>query len=70
MPGDYCKVPADVRLGRIITWIVVDPTGAAGSVIPENHAVIEHDDGTISVSPSLIMPGGWHGFLKHGIWSC
>ena len=68
-PGDYCKVPADVRLGRVITWLLVDPTGAAGSIIPENHTVVEHADGTITVSPSVVMPGGWHGWLRHGVWS-
>lgn len=67
-PGDYCMVPADVCLGRIITWLLVDPTGGAGSIIPENHTVTEHEDGTITVSPSLVMPGGWHGWLRRGVW--
>lgn len=67
-PGDYCKVPASVRLGRIITWLLVDPTGGAGSIIPENHTVTEHENGMITVSPSLVMPGGWHGWLRAGVW--
>ena len=67
-PGDYCKVPPNVRLGRIITWLLVDPTGGAGSIIPENHVVTEHADGTITASPSLVMPSGWHGYLERGIW--
>jgi len=39
------------------------------------HTVEEHEDGTITVSPSIRelgyqdMPDAWHGFLKHGVWS-
>lgn len=36
-----------------------------------DHTVIEHEDGTITVSPSILMDhgaGGWHGYLEHGIW--
>jgi len=35
------------------------------------HTVVEHDDGTITVSPSILISNGefeWHGFLKQGIW--
>jgi hypothetical protein len=35
------------------------------------HTVTEHDDGTITVSPSILCgnPGRqWHGFLEHGVW--
>jgi hypothetical protein len=68
-PGDYCKVPANVRLGRIITWLLVDPSDGAGSIIPENHVVTEHVDRTITVNPSLVMPSGWHGWLRAGVWT-
>lgn len=38
------------------------------------HQVVEHEDGTITVSPSILCSDGngghsWHGFLKQGIWS-
>jgi hypothetical protein len=36
-----------------------------------NHDVTEHEDGTITVSPSIrIMDGRgeWHGYLERGIW--
>ena len=69
LPGDYCKVPDGVLMGRKIIWLLVDPTGRAGSVIPENHTVVEHKDGSITCQPSLVMPSGWHGFLRHGVWS-
>lgn len=68
-PGDYCRVPDDAELGRAITWMVMDPTGHCGSIIPENHTFVEHDDGTVTFTPSLIMPGGWHGALRCGVWS-
>lgn len=33
----------------------------------------EHDDGTITVAPSINLHAsenvqGWHGFLEHGVW--
>ena len=39
------------------------------------HKVEEHDDGTITVSPSILIDCGeretWHGYLEHGVWrSC
>lgn len=33
------------------------------------HTVTEHEDGTITVSPSIFdAPDGWHGFLERGVW--
>jgi hypothetical protein len=37
------------------------------------HEVTKHDDGTITVSPSILVTDGaaghsWHGFLERGIW--
>lgn len=36
------------------------------------HEVTEHEDGTITVSPSILTfdENGprWHGFLEHGVW--
>lgn len=36
------------------------------------HRVVEHDDGTITVSPSIMVsqgqPDQWHGFLERGVW--
>ena len=39
------------------------------------HDVIEHDDGTISVSPSILITRydgdckiEWHGYLERGVW--
>ena len=39
------------------------------------HQVVEHEDGTITVSPSILVSyrwGGveysWHGYLEAGVW--
>lgn len=71
-PGDYCKLPpevADVYPGCEWVWLAVDPTGGALAITPKHHTVEEHDDGTITVSPSIVAPSGWHGFLRAGTWS-
>jgi hypothetical protein len=40
-----------------------------------NHQVVEHDDRTITVSPSILVTARWasveqtwHGFLERGVW--
>lgn len=68
LPGDYCLVPDGVHHGEKDVWYAVDPTGGAGAIIRANHVTTEHDDGTITCSPSLVMPSGWHGFLERGVW--
>lgn len=52
------------KLGK--AWLIRCPDGTCGSLAPETHTVTEHDDGTITVAPSLLMPSGWHGWLRHG----
>ena len=35
------------------------------------HKVVEHEDGTITVSPSILIQrhdGEWHGYLERGVW--
>lgn len=35
------------------------------------HDVTEHEDGTITVSPSILIDDGrsqWHGYLERGVW--
>lgn len=38
----------------------------------EFHNVVEHEDGTITVTPSIQVTAGngdtWHGWLEHGVW--
>jgi hypothetical protein len=68
-PGDYCKVPDGVDPRGNGWWYIVDPTGGAGALDPAIHTITEHEDGTVSVTPSIVAPLGWHGFLNHGVWS-
>ena len=62
--GDYGKGPDGVWRAR--------PFGASlGSL--EAHEVKEHEDGTITVSPSVLISQGaglpeWHGYLEGGVW--
>jgi hypothetical protein len=48
-----------------------DPTGAIGRA--SKHEITECEDGTVTVSPSILATSGehghdWHGYLEHGIW--
>ena len=66
-PGDYAKVCQ----GQL--WCCRAPNGDQGCVRSTSHKIVEHGDGTITVSPSIqFMTGeGWHGYLERGIWrSC
>ena len=62
-PGAYGKVGD--------TWLVCLPTGELCSM-NAGHDITEHEDGTITVSPSILMPADrglyWHGYLEHGVW--
>lgn len=63
-PGDYWKE----RHG----FMCCTPDGQVGDL--SRHEVVEHEDETITVSPSILVgrPGGprpaWHGYLERGIW--
>lgn len=61
-PGDYWLTPKG-------WWELRDPNGALGR-LGSGHTVTVHDDGTITVSPSILSPdpGGWHGWLERGVW--
>lgn len=70
-PGGYFKAPDG-------TWHCQTPNGHLGNLT--NHTVTEHEDGTITVAPSILVSKGdgkgghveaWHGFLERGVWrSC
>lgn len=65
--GAYWYVPG-VHRG---SWLCITPNGAFGNLA--RHDVTEHEDGTITVSPSILvyqagdLPG-WHGYLERGVW--
>lgn len=65
-PGEYAKHPeTDV-------WYCSTPNGHYGNLVA--HDVTEHEDGTITVSPSILVTTGrgdrelWHGYLERGVW--
>ena len=50
-------------------WLVRPPGNHTGSV--SKHTIVEHEDGTITVSPSILIDDGrnkWHGYLEKGVW--
>lgn len=62
-PGDYWKAAHG--------WMGCTPDGRLCDL--SRHTVIEHDDGTITVGPSILVSGGgfdecWHGYLEKGDW--
>lgn len=68
-PGEYGRIAG--------VWVACTPNGHLGNL--SAHEVVEHDDGTITVSPSILitLPQGgghveptlWHGYLRRGEWS-
>lgn len=60
--GDY---------GKTVTgkWMARPPGSHLGDL--SNHEVAEHEDGTITVAPSILVDDGrtqWHGYLVRGVW--
>ncbi|HDH51249.1 MAG TPA: hypothetical protein ENH04_07565 [Nitrospirae bacterium] len=50
-------------------WLMRHPNAGVGSLA--NHDVVEHEDGSITVSPSILMKGvdgEVHGHLERGVW--
>lgn len=50
-------------------WMGVTPDGLHANL--SAHDVTEHEDGTITVSPSILVSDGqreWHGYLERGVW--
>lgn len=66
-PGDYWyNKSAEL-------WQGCTPNGMYVNL--RNHEVVEHEDGTITVSPSILATQArasgkkeWHGYLERGIW--
>lgn len=60
--GDYGRHPNG-------TWFARPPGSHAGNL--SSHQVTEHEDGTITVTPSILITnsdGEWHGYLEGGVW--
>lgn len=68
--GEYSRYDVDEN------WYACCPgTGRRLVANLASHTVVEHDDGTITVSPSIECRGSswekdahWHGFLEKGVW--
>lgn len=64
--GYYCPVEIDGKR----EWHCVTPNGHGGNLAA--HDVVEHEDGTITVSPSILVSDHtgelWHGYLERGVW--
>lgn len=66
--GDYGKWKDE--------WYCLPPKCGIGFNAPHGnitaHDITEHDDGTITVSPSILITTydgkRWHGYLKKGVW--
>jgi hypothetical protein len=65
-PGSWLLVERN----GVRTFLVNTPNGHVGDV--SRHDVVEHDDGTITVSPSILVSDAsgtqYHGFLERGVW--
>lgn len=63
--GDYGKDD----FGVWWVWVPKCHNALALNIKPEcTWKIEEHEDGTISVSPSINAVNHWHGYLKKGIW--
>jgi len=56
-------------------WYAVPPSPVGHRMLLAGlagHTVIEHEDQTITVSPSILVRDGqgseWHGYLERGVW--
>lgn len=59
--------------GEAGEWLIYLPGAGVGTLT--KHTVEEHEDGTITVSPSILLTGHnagnpttRHGFLRRGVW--
>ncbi len=58
------------RSGGIWYCGVPERGGGIGNLT--RHEIVEHEDDTITVSPSILVTAGhgkqWHGYLERGVW--
>ncbi len=69
-PGDYRRTQHPDGSWH---WYCCTPNNYHGSL--DAHDIAEHEDGTITVSPSILLSDHtgelWHGWLERGVWrSC
>lgn len=66
-PGEYGKGSDGVFYGTV--------PGTDLTCNLARHTIVEHEDGTITVTPSILVSQGkkaeWHGYITAGVWiSC
>jgi len=71
--GEISYAAGDYGKGSDGIWRARPPGASMGTL--ENHTVTEHEDGTITVVPSILIDAHsalnipvWHGFLERGNW--
>jgi hypothetical protein len=67
--GGYCPITLSDGTS---SWMVRTPNGHMGNLA--KHEVTENEDGTITVSPSILVSNPqegelYHGFLRDGEWT-
>jgi hypothetical protein len=73
-PGAYGRAvsPMFKENSPLRHWVVTCPDGTQGRLSPDIHTVTEHEDGSITVEPSLDFSKapyfGWHGWLRGGVF--
>lgn len=69
---EYALEMGEYGKGADGKWYCRVPTTGIGIGNLSNHDVVEHEDGTITVSPSILCTGHngkqWHGYLERGVW--
>ena len=72
MEEDYYDLSQGEYGQTVDGWFFSPPTeqhlGVGGL---GKHTITEHEDGTITVSPSILFEshkGTWHGYLERGVW--
>jgi hypothetical protein len=81
-PGDYGRIAEAHRAAYVgrSDWHGCTPNGHLCNL--GGHEVVEHEDGTITASPSILVSSSrwdeqqqtmvrfqaWHGYLEKGIW--
>jgi hypothetical protein len=69
--GDYGRIGRTLEqvygFEQQLWWQVYAPDGSCCSLNPAIHSVTEHEDGTITVQPSIVT-STWHGWLERGVW--
>lgn len=65
--------PGMYGLDRQNIWWARVPAPGFPMAALSDHLVVENADGTITVTPSILIEGQhgkvWHGYLKNSVWS-